>query len=160
MMNFRRRLRQADQAHTIKGTRAIKANQELMISQFYRPVWKRFVHACYLSDIWKPEPGKTLDDYYDIEFTPPARGRIHPVQEVAARKEAIRIGVISRKRVASMFGDDVEDFDEENPLDQQRAMRLGLKYDVYGGLDGMDFNAILQSTLVEDELEKLDGSGA
>jgi hypothetical protein len=24
----------------------------------------------------------------------------------------------------------------------------------------MDFNAILQSTMVEDELEKLDGSGA
>lgn len=74
--------------------------------------------------------------------------------------EAIRIGVISRKRVASIFGDDVEDIDEENARDQQRAMRLGLKYDVYAGLDSMDFNAILQSTMVEDELEKLNGSGA
>ena len=68
--------------------------------------------------------------------------------------------VICFKRVASMYGDDVEDIDEENALDQQRAMRLGLKYDVYGGLEGLDFNAILQSTIVEDELEKLDGSGA
>lgn len=64
------------------------------------------------------------------------------------------------KRIASMYGDDVEDIDEENALDQQRAMRLGLKYDVYPGLEGLDFNAILQSTLIEDELEKLDGSGA
>ncbi|WP_165506425.1 hypothetical protein [Rhizobium leguminosarum] len=39
-------------------------------------------------------------------------------------------------------------------------MHLGLKYDVYCGLEGMNFNAILQSTMVEDELEKLDGSRA
>ncbi|GEC34054.1 hypothetical protein N181_23325 [Sinorhizobium fredii USDA 205] len=43
---------------------------------------------------------------------------------------------MSRKRVASMFGDDVEAIDEENALDQQRAMRLGLKDDVYGALEG------------------------
>jgi lambda family phage portal protein len=159
-LNFEKLNDRQWRANNLEVTRAIEANQELMIEQFYRPVWKRFVDACYLADLWKPEPGKTLDDYYDIEFMPPARGHIHPVQEVAALREAIRIGVISRKRVASMFGDDVEDIDEENALDQQRAMRLGLKYDVYGGLEGMDFNAILQSTMVEDELDKLDGSGA
>jgi|GEM_PF-4849830 len=45
--------------------------------------------------------------------------------------------------------------------------RYGFKYEVYknghviyGGLEGADFNAILQSTMVEDELEKLDDSGA
>ncbi len=159
-LNFEKLNDRQWRANNLEVTRAIEANQELAISQFYRPVWKRFVDACYLADLWKPEPGKMLDDYYDIEFMPPARGHIHPVQEVAALREAIRIGVISRKRVASMFGDDVEDIDEENALDQQRAMRLGLKYDVYAGLDGLDFNAILQSTMVEDELEKLDGSGA
>jgi hypothetical protein len=54
----------------------------------------------------------------------------------------------------------VEDSDEENALDQQRAMKLGVEYSVYPGLEGKDFNAILQSSLVEDELENLDGSGA
>ncbi|RVP48128.1 hypothetical protein [Sinorhizobium medicae] len=63
-------------------------------------------------------------------------------------------------RVASTFGDDIEDIDEENAIDKQRAMRLVLGYDVYGAFEEVDFNAILQSTLVEDELEKLDGSGA
>ncbi|RVG70898.1 phage portal protein [Sinorhizobium meliloti] len=159
-LNFEKLNDRQWRANNLEVTRAIEAIQELIIKQFYRPVWKRFVDACYLADLWKPEPGKTLDDYYDVEFMPPARGHIHPVQEVAALKEAIRIGVISRKRVASMFGDDVEDIDEENALDQQRAMRLGLKYDVYGGLEGMDFNAILQGTMVEDELEKLDTNGA
>lgn len=57
-----------------------------------------------------------------------------------------------------MYGDDVEDIDEENALDQQRSMKLGLKYDVYGGLEGVDFNAILQSEMVADELQNLDGS--
>ncbi len=159
-LNFEKLNDRQWRANNLEVTRAIEANQELAISQFYRPVWKRFVDACYLADIWKPEPGKTLDDYYDIEFMPPARGHIHPVQEVAAYKEANRCGYISRKRIASMFGDDVEDIDEENAIDQQRAMRLGLRYDVYGALEGMSFDAILQSTMVEDELEKLDGSGA
>ena len=82
------------------------------------------------------------------------------MQEVAALKEALAAGFISRKRMASIYGDDVEDIDEENALDQQRSMKLGLKYSVYPGLEGLDFNAILQSSLVEDELETLDGSGA
>lgn len=159
-LNFEKLNDRQWRANNLEVTRAIEANQELAISQFYRPVWRRFVDACYLADIWKPEPGKTLDDYYDVEFMAPARGHIHPVQEVAAYKEANRCGYISRKRIAAMFGDDVEDIDEENALDQQRAMKLGLKYDVYGGLERIDFNAILQSSMVEDELEKLDGSGA
>ncbi|MBX5111970.1 phage portal protein [Rhizobium lentis] len=159
-LNFEKLNDRQWRANNLEITRGLESYQEMAINQIYRPVWKRFVDACYLADLWKPEAGKTLDDYYDVEFMPPARGHIHPVQEVAALREAIRIGVISRKRVASMFGDDVEDIDEENALDQQRAMRLGLKYDVYPGLEGLDFNPILQSTLIEDELEKLDGSGA
>lgn len=159
-LNFEKLNDRQWRANNLEVTRGIESYQELAINQFYRPVWKRFVDACFLGGLWKPEPGKSLEDYYDVEFMAPARGHIHPVQEVAALKEAMRIGVISRKRVASMYGDDVEDIDEENALDQQRAMRLGLKYDVYGALEGVDFNTILQSTLIEDELEKLDGSGA
>jgi hypothetical protein len=90
----------------------------------------------------------------------PARGRIHPVRAVAVLKEALAAGFISHKQIAAMFGDDIEDIDEENATGQQRSMKLGLQYDVYPGPEGLDFNAILQSSLVEDELENLDGSGA
>lgn len=72
----------------------------------------------------------------------------------------VRLMGAHHKRVASTFGDDIEDIDEENAIDQQRAKRLVLGYDVYGALEEVHFNPILQSTLVEDELEKLDGSGA
>lgn len=116
--------------------------------------------ACYLADLWKPEPGKTPTT---IMMSSSCRRHVAIYilcQEVAALKEANRCGYISRKRIASMYGDSVEDIDEKNALDQQRAMRLGLKYDVYPGLEGLDFNAILQSTMIEDELENLDGSGA
>ncbi|MBB4064040.1 phage portal protein [Gellertiella hungarica] len=159
-LNFEKLNDRQWRANNLEVTRAIESYQEIAISQFYRPIWQRFVEACYLAELWQPEAGKTVADYYDIEYMPPARGHIHPVQEVAALREAIRIGVLSRKRVASMYGDDVEDIDEENALDQQRAMKLGLRYDVYSALEGMDFNAILQSTLIEDTLEELDTSGA
>lgn len=159
-LNFEKLNDRQWRANNLEITRSLEPYQDMAVKQFYLPIWKRFVDACYLADLWKPEPGKALDDYYDVEFMPPARGHIHPVQEVAALKEALAAGFISRKRIASMYGDDVEDIDEENALDQQRAMKLGLKYSVYPGLDGLDFNAILQSAMVEDELEKLDGSGA
>ncbi|KSV85590.1 hypothetical protein N181_23320 [Sinorhizobium fredii USDA 205] len=39
-----------------------------------------------ISPIWKPEPGKTLDDYYDVEFMPPVGGHIHPFKKSPLRR--------------------------------------------------------------------------
>ncbi|KQQ72432.1 hypothetical protein ASF70_12950 [Rhizobium sp. Leaf321] len=78
----------------------------------------------------------------------PARGHINPVQEVAAFTEAVLNGFTSRKHVANSFGQDIEDIDEDNAIDQERARLLGLRYPVYPGLD---FKEVLSQSLAEDD---------
>lgn len=76
----------------------------------------------------------------------PARGTIHPLQEIAAFSQAVRNGFTSRKRVAASFGEDIEDIDDENEVDQERAKRKDLRYPVYPALE-----ALLQT--LEDDPE-------
>ena len=108
---------------------------------------ERFVDEAYLNDLWKPAEGRSVDSYKQIDWMNPARGHIHPVQEIAAFSQAIRDGITSRKRVAASHGEDIEDIDRENAEDQARAKRLGLMYPVYPGLE---HDALLQQSMAED----------
>ncbi|WP_192886383.1 phage portal protein [Agrobacterium sp. LAD9] len=122
----------------------------MMVRQFSQPIWERFVDEAYLSGLWKPAAGKTVDDYKQISWMNPARGHIHPVQEIAAFAEAVRNGFTSRKRVAASFGEDIEEIDAENARDQERAKMLGLQYGAYPALEGMDFGTVLATSQIED----------
>ena len=122
----------------------------MIVRQFCIPVWERFVDEAYPSGLWTPADGKTVDDYKDISWLNPARGHIHPVQEIAAFAEAVRNGFTSRKRVAASFGEDSEKIDAENARDQERAKRLGLQYGVYPALESMQFGTVLQQSQEED----------
>lgn len=160
-LNFEKLNDRQWRANNLEVTRGLEHTQNnIIIPRFYQPVWERFVSEAYLADVWQPEAGKTVDDYYDVEWLCPARGHIHPVQEVAALKEALRCGFISRKRVAAAFGDDAEDIDEDNATDQLRSQSLGLKYDVYGAHDGLDFSKILDASMIQDALDDLDDNDA
>lgn len=126
---------------------------QMIVRQFSQPIWERFVDEAYLSGLWKPAAGKTVDDYKEIVWMNLARGHIHPVQEISAYVEAIRAGITSRKRVAAALGEDAEEIDAENARDQQRARNLGLQKATYPALEGMNFQSVLQASEMEDAPE-------
>lgn len=119
----------------------------LFIHQFCEPIWRRFVAEAYRKQLWKPEPGKSVEDYFIIEWRPPVRHHIHPVQEIDAWLKAIENGLTSRKRVVAEFGEDVEDIDAENVEDMARAAHGKLAYPVYPKLAETIDTGILKSTV-------------
>ena len=107
----------------------------MLVAQMCEPVLRRFISAAVALELWSLPDGQDIDDVLDnIEWMAPARGYIHPVQEIEAFAKAVTNGFTSRKRVAASFGEDVEDIDEENDADQKRAKGKGLLYPVYPGI--------------------------
>ena len=107
----------------------------VLIDLFCAPIWKRFVETAILTGRWVPPEGARPRDYLRAQWTPPARGYVHPVQDIQAYSAAIRAGITSRKRVAGQLGEDVRQIDMENAQDQEAAEQLGLKYSTYVGQD-------------------------
>ncbi|BDA85477.1 phage portal protein [Aureimonas sp. SA4125] len=107
----------------------------VLIDLFCGPVWKRFVQTAILSGRWVPPEGARPRDYLRAQWTPPARGYVHPVQDIQAYSAAIRAGITSRKRVAGQLGEDVRQIDLENAQDQAAATELKLRYSTYVGQD-------------------------
>lgn len=104
----------------------------MCIFQRDQRIWELFVSEMYLNNLWKPAAGKTVEDYFDVRWITPKRGYIHPVQDVSAVATAIEKGLESRKSAVSANGWDVEDLDEENAEDTERAREKGLRYSVFG----------------------------
>lgn len=104
----------------------------MIVRQLCEPVWRRFLSEVIISDLWKLPEGMDFEDMCDVEWMCPARGYIHPVQEIDAFAKAVANGFTSRKRVAAQFGEDVEDIDDENEADAKRSRDKELAYAVYG----------------------------
>ncbi|WP_084268599.1 phage portal protein [Allorhizobium undicola] len=105
----------------------------MMVAQFLLPTYKRFVSAAIMAKKWTPPEGARPEDYMMVEFMPPAKGHIHPIQEVQAFMMAVQAGFTSRSKVAAEFGYDIEEIDMENAADSQRAQVAGLAYSPYDG---------------------------
>jgi len=134
----------------------------VFVHQFLQPVLERVISSAYLLGLWSPEPGKRVDDYFNVEWIAPARGHINPVQEVAAFTAAVLGGFTSRKHVANSFGQDIEDIDEDNAIDQERSKLLGLSYSVYPALQKFMEYAIQKAMEEDAEQDKqagIDASG-
>ncbi|CUW93628.1 hypothetical protein [Agrobacterium genomosp. 2] len=116
----------------------------MIVSQLAEPAWNRFVSL----RLRKPEDGMEADDYKDPDWMHPARGHIHPQQEIAAFSQAVQDGFTSRKRATSSFREDIEDIDDEIEIDQARARSKDLRCTIYPALD-TDTEAVLR-TLEED----------
>lgn len=115
--------------------RFIYAVQDHMfIQQFCEPVWRRFVSAVLLHDLWQLPDGMDVEDVMEVEWMPPARGYINPLQETQADEARVKAGLDSRKRVAAANGWDIEDIDDDNYGDQERARGKGLAYSTYPAL--------------------------
>lgn len=133
----------------------------MMVAQFLAPMWRRFVSAAILAGKWVPPEGAKPEDYMRVEWMTPARGHIHPIQEVQAFMMAVQAGFTSRSQVAAEFGVDIEELDMENASDFQRAQTLGTAYSPYDGWVGQpltpEMAALrkLQQQAVIDAIQKM-----
>jgi lambda family phage portal protein len=109
----------------------VEAWQGLMIRQFCKPTWKRFVTTAIASGAWTPPAGADPRDYYVCEWARPPRRHVHPVQEVDAWEKALRLGITTRKQVVSELGGDISQVDIENAKQKAAAEALGLRYTAY-----------------------------
>ncbi|UFS81552.1 MULTISPECIES: phage portal protein [Rhizobium] len=119
------------------GRFILSIQHHMVIQQFCAPVWRRWVSAAILAGKWTPPADAKPEDYMRVEWMPPARGHIHPIQEVTAFMLAVQNGFTSRQQVASEFGYDIEEIDLQNAKDSARAGELRLPYPVYEGAGAM-----------------------
>jgi lambda family phage portal protein len=101
----------------------------VVVPQLLRPLWQEWFRAAVLSP--SITTGSTTWDKR-VTFAPHAHAYVHPVQDVASYREAIRCGLTSRAAAVSETGEDVEVIDAQIAGDNKRADRLGLKLDSDG----------------------------
>ncbi|WP_427145194.1 phage portal protein [Rhizobium pisi] len=119
------------------GRFILSIQHHMMVHQFCAPVWRRFVSAAILAGKWTPPADAKPEDYMRIEWMPPARGHIHPLQETTAFMLAVQNGFTSRAKVAAEYGYDIEEIDLQNAKDSARAGILRVNYPVYEGSSAM-----------------------
>lgn len=115
--------------------RRIQAWQHQIIGfQLCRRVWLAFMENVFLSGAL-PIPLAYLQDsdpWTSVKWMPQGWPYLHPVQDVEADQKAIRAGFTSRAAVVSEHGEDVEEIDQQQRDDNDRADGLGLKHDSDG----------------------------
>ncbi|RXF67695.1 phage portal protein [Hansschlegelia zhihuaiae] len=113
--------------------RSIEAYQHaLLVFQFCRPVYRRFIDYALLSGALTLPEGMTRRQAYAVKWTPQAFAYIHPVQDIEAKQLEVRSGFSSRSQKVSEGGNDAEAIDAENAADNARADQLGVSYDSDG----------------------------
>ena len=100
-----------------------------LVPQLLRPLWNEWFRAAVLSP--SITTGSATWDKR-VTFAPHAHAYVHPVQDVASYREAIRCGLTSRAAAVSETGEDVEVIDAQIANDNKRADRLGLTLDSDG----------------------------
>ena len=98
----------------------------LMVFQFCRPIWNKFVELAILSDSIKIPNDP---DFALVKWIPQGFAWVDPIKEQNAQMNAVRCGFKSRAEVVSELGYDVEEIDAEIAADNERAKNLGLNFD-------------------------------
>jgi lambda family phage portal protein len=100
---------------------------QVLVYQFCRPVWRRWIEAALVSGALPKQGDVAL--YYDAKWIPPGFGWVDPWKDIKAQIMAVRAGFKSRAEVVSEQGYDAEAIDREIAADNARARALGLSYD-------------------------------
>jgi lambda family phage portal protein len=116
LVEFRRRIEQLQ--HTV------------IVFQFCRPVWERFVRLAVLSGAL---PARDFDrdpaPYLACDWLPPKWDWVDPAKDARAEIEQIRAGLKSRSQSIAERGYDIEEVDAAIAADRAREARLGLSFD-------------------------------
>jgi lambda family phage portal protein len=98
----------------------------LMVFQFCRPIWNRWIELAILSDaVSVPnDPSFSL-----VKWIPPGFAWVDPQKEVISQLNAVKAGFKSRTEVISEFGYDIEEIDDEIRKERQREKEMGLVFE-------------------------------
>jgi len=121
----------------------------LLVFQWCRPVWRRWIDLALLSGALRLPQGMTRQDAYAVEWVPQAWPYIHPVQDVEGRQKEVQAGFTTRTRVVAQAGYDAERVDAENAADNARADDLKLSYTS----DGRNAVTVAPSEAADDDPE-------
>jgi lambda family phage portal protein len=112
-------------AGLIEFRRRIEAVQHnILVFQFCRPVWARFV----LTEILAGRLNGSLDDLLPVEWLTPAFDWVDPLKDAQSEILAINAGLMSRRQAVAGRGYDIEALDAEIAADKRRAAGLGLNF--------------------------------
>jgi len=114
----------------------------LVVFQFCRPIWIRWVDLALLSGALRLPAGMTRQDAYAVNWIPQAWPYIHPVQDVQGKTMEIQAGLSTRTRKVAEGGYDSETVDAEQAGDNERADALGLSYTSDGRQKATDTTAL------------------
>ncbi|MDR2681957.1 MAG: phage portal protein [Holosporaceae bacterium] len=98
----------------------------LMVFQFCRPVWNRWIELAILSDAVEVPNDPTFSL---VKWIPPGFAWVDPQKEVISQLNAVKAGFKSRTEVISEFGYDIEEIDDEIRKERQREKEMGLVFD-------------------------------
>ncbi|MBQ3565265.1 MAG: phage portal protein, partial [Alphaproteobacteria bacterium] len=106
--------------------RCTALQHNLMVYQFCRPIWNKFIELAVLSGAIDVPNDSTFPL---VKWIPQGFSWVDPQKEQKAQMEAVRCGFKSRAEVVSELGYDVEEIDVEISEDNKRADNLGFKFD-------------------------------
>jgi len=102
----------------------------VMVFQFCRPVWRRWVNDAVLAGVLpQPRNPAEWDALYAVEWRTPKWAWVDPLKDVLAMKEAVRSAFTSRSAVIHENGEDPEQVDADIAADNKRADELEIKTD-------------------------------
>lgn len=124
-------------AGLVEFRRRIEALQNsVMIYQFCRPVWQRWLDAAVLAGeagISPSEYVKKKRELYKVKWMTPKWDWIDPLKDLQAEKLAVDEGYKARSDVIESIGEDAEETDARIAADQAREEALGLELHRDGG---------------------------
>lgn len=119
-------------AGLLEFRRRVEAIQNnVIIFQFCRPVWERWLTAAALSgEVDARGFARDPRAFMAAKWITPRKEFVDPLKDARAEIESINAGVMSRREAVAARGWDIEQLDAEISTDHQRAKRLGLQFGV------------------------------
>ena len=107
--------------------RCATLQHHVMVFQFCRPVWNRWIELALLSGALPSQDKDT--SIKDVKWIPQGFDWVDPLKDQQAQQMAVRNGFKSRAEVVSELGYDTEEIDQEIAADNARADQAGLILD-------------------------------
>lgn len=109
--------------------RAEALQHNVMVRQFCRPVWRRWLTTEILAGrIDAPGFERDPEVWLAVNWLPPRNDWVDPLKDAQAEILAINAGLMSRRQAVAARGYDLERLDAEISQDRQDAEALGLSF--------------------------------
>jgi lambda family phage portal protein len=104
--------------------KAAQIQRHMMVFQFCRPVWTRWIELAQISGILRGS-----EELQNVKWAPQGWDWVDQLKDQEAQKMAVRNGFKSRSEVVSEYGYDAEEIDDEIRKDNARSDEMGVIFD-------------------------------